>query len=35
MADLNTEATVHLGLAVIVLPDDAELKDTLGDLDDF
>lgn len=29
--ELNAEATVHLALALVVLPGDAELDDSLGD----
>lgn len=31
--ELNTETTVHLNLVVVILPDDTELDDTLGDGD--
>jgi len=32
---LDTIARVNVGSALVVLPDDAELDDALGDLDDF
>lgn len=32
--ELHTVATVDLGLVVVILPDDTELDDTLGDGDD-
>jgi hypothetical protein len=31
---LHTESTVDLGNAIVVLPDNTELEDTLGNLDD-
>lgn len=33
--ELHTEAAVHLDLALVVLPDDTELDDALGDGDDL
>lgn len=33
--ELDTITTVHLEVAIVVLPDDAELDDTLGDGDDL
>lgn len=33
--ELNTETTVDLDLLLVVLPDDTELDDTLGNGNDF
>lgn len=32
---MDTETVVDLRLALVVFPDNAELENTLGDLDDF
>lgn len=33
--ELNTEAAIHLDIALVVLPDDTELDDTLGNGDNL
>ena len=35
MPHLNTESSVHLGLAFVILPNNTELDNTLGNLDDL
>jgi hypothetical protein len=35
LANLDAESSVHLWFSKVILPDDAELENTLRDLNDF